>query len=776
MNILLNELEMTYKNGLAYKYNTSYDEKINIEKFRIFPDMTTDMFVKTFYDSEQSLYAFVDYTFHALYSELVKKVTLDIMNYNKCNKHTHVLPICGSEGYYMIFKGGTLMNYYYKILTCFNKKNKKIDDVRAVGGPLITNYTFDIQANREIRTIQNTFTDFLDKLITKNFSISDIDYSVFIVTNSEDRHMILQKFILQILATKFSSITAQFDEYFVDSQNDETIENSHVTNLDTSSSIITSNTPSILLLHGLRAIVGNDKHRQDIKKSLNVEQFINTLEYNDEHDIDIINKIRNLLSSIIISNERDILLLYNCCDIVTLIIYLFNLSVNTIHNITNLNFFMYNLKQINKQIDRLIVNKWNYLRSVQFYSQEKIRNFVDTLIQKYNDILENKAKHINYFNDKKTIYITPEKDPIYKEITHKLNDAHPPLTKNDIMFKRRNNLVMVSNNNPLRYSLIKNSDNVPDSTLHDLDAVTGKIHYITYNSMIKKEYLFSGKILNFDLLRSKFNVVLSEGIILKNNNQVEVSIPSEFIDISILRYNDFSNIAFAKHIKEHNNIPTIMYHTVKRKQICLFVYSSEDIVTDLENVIGMNAINIQPWLQNKYEKRIIRLITFIVLNTFRNSEPRLSQTNLYNFLNLCRYIYEYINNPDNSVDDVQQSFDATIFSKFIYSSNSDNKNEFVKFYHKNIVSIIMNSAKLETCVIAPEYQSIDFLINVLFIWSSVYFEQDIIILELTKFIAKKQLHELIYDITKINAIRQNFNTFVKTLYDYGFKLYCELSE
>jgi len=134
--------------------------------------------------------------------------------------------------------------------------------------------------------------------------------------------------------------------------------------------------------------------------------------------------------------------------------------------------------------------------------------------------------------------------------------------------------------------------------------------YISYNNTIN---IHRGSVdIHFNLLRIKINFSLTYHKLHPNGNTYThiINIPGEYIDISIPHY----TTSDVHHIFEQMdnpiivNKPIISYNiNILNKQIFqINSYSYNNFIDDLETVLFYQ--NSPPWLDNKYEKRIKRLL------------------------------------------------------------------------------------------------------------------------------------------------------------------------
>ena len=157
-------------------------------------------------------------------------------------------------------------------------------------------------------------------------------------------------------------------------------------------------------------------------------------------------------------------------------------------------------------------------------------------------------------------------------------------------------------------------------------------HYMYQNSIIKKVKNNYSSVVDFDLLRIKFNLKM------KSNSNKDLNIPSEFIDISICGYDDTSLTQFRNHTDDALALFRIngdMYNLE-----CLG-YSTNFMVHDLTHVLYAQNL-FTPWTDLKYTKRIYRLTCLELLDAnAKNKLPMYLKTLMFTFL-LLNNCFKYI--------------------------------------------------------------------------------------------------------------------------------------
>jgi hypothetical protein len=130
------------------------------------------------------------------------------------------------------------------------------------------------------------------------------------------------------------------------------------------------------------------------------------------------------------------------------------------------------------------------------------------------------------------------------------------------------------------------------------------IYYLSYNSSIySKKHIY---ITNFDLGRIKKYVVANHGLMI-DGEEKEYNIPSEFIDVTIIGIDDDCGLKIKK-----EDIEDITFKNKKNECLKIKSFSIKYLICDLSYTLFVDT-GYQPWVNNKYLKRIERLIFFYKL-------------------------------------------------------------------------------------------------------------------------------------------------------------------
>ena len=500
--------------------------------------------------------------------------------------------------------------------------------------------------------------------IEDNFKISDFDFAMFIKTNCYKKYIIIKKLLTQFLITKLDSINLFFNDLLfraTDMTNQIIINAPVPPNIDIPNPIPSpiedrqSNSPQEIL---------------NIELLLDIESILSRLYNNDYFHILIklvlkhkpaffdalpalppiqdlllfiqsINKYTNHYQNNIIFATNIIYILF---DIITVNNFLETIEINhpnpsicTIKNLLNI----YNIcEYINKKYMPLKIFNINPKRAyfeaheIRFYDYfKKLENYITT-IKFYNmyDIdfflneLRSKLYDLMITQPVRNIFI---KQPVSDDFLININ--HPMIPSNDTTLDCFNyfslpDLQNINSNNILLEST-KNVFVCDDVTYDKSDIVlleqntTTNYHYYTYNSSINVSSNQSMCVVNFDLLRSKLNIVLKNVQMNKPTKIIPtietIKIPSEFIDISISCYEDSGN-TFTDHIGNKSMYRINLYNGIDANtNFYIEGYSISYIIKDLVNML-FNQPPKSPWSDLKYKKRLYRLFFLYRVESINN--------------------------------------------------------------------------------------------------------------------------------------------------------------
>lgn len=280
----------------------------------------------------------------------------------------------------------------------------------------------------------------------------------------------------------------------------------------------------------------------------------------------------------------------------------------------------------------------------------------------------------------------------YGKINNVLNKIQSSLSiKNINIFKRNDIFINYENDNKIIYT--SNKDPL-------------YYHYITFNNTIINKFSKDNYV-DFDLLRIKTGYEY-----VNSNNQKKIS-SSEFLDLSIKKFNDY---LFDNH--EHNKCLI----EFDNKLICES-YDIQYIINDISDILF--NISFIPWNDKKYEKRLIRYFFFVGLNTLTTQNNRL----MLQISKLLRYTQQKL--TDNSY-----FFDTT--------------------YYWNDTYFDINKKFINLIDVNEDYHSIKLFINFIAIINKFYHND----IELIKIINKYRNDYMLDNITDVSDFKIQYAKFI----------------
>ncbi len=232
-----------------------------------------------------------------------------------------------------------------------------------------------------------------------------------------------------------------------------------------------------------------------------------------------------------------------------------------------------------KNYDKFLTKITNLI----FYELEQIKVILSLNLSYYFDIFNLKGNKINN---------------LFKNLTKELNvDSVKLVNKGDnlIEFGKKNDILIYEKNN----SSISFIYNIINFALEFYD--------------------ISGNIINFNLLRTKINFLL--------NNKENVS--GELIDISLPTKKDI-HMKYFKTSEKFNKFIDENIIKVKNKEFNFnyYIININYIIEDLYGILFIKYIF--PWEDEKYEKRLARMLYFIFLNMI--DKYGISNNNLHSII------------------------------------------------------------------------------------------------------------------------------------------------
>ena len=634
-------------------------DKFGKKNFRAYKDESTSSFNTIFFENENILQQFTNYCYHRINYDInsnindeLKDIGKDILQYK--------------EDILLIFKGGNIINYFIKdAIKNFNQKN-------------IQNAKFD-----------------------KFTKISDTDFTIYILNNGEVRFNLLYIYVSHLLYSSLLKIREEFEKILVNIPNPN---------------------PNLILKD-----IKNFTNGYELIDILNQKMFdqIN-IDLNNLHKDMFINKKYNTFQTNFIIKQR----IYSDCIIGTKYI-----KVLQTFKENNENYRLIDLDELIKEqriiIEIILENNLIELQIQEFYNKEKLKKFINLLDKNlsdnytYNGEVNTKIEDYLYYKFQNPLVI---EEYLLNETTDLPNQQVIPrnqLNNNSAYeLNLRNNQQVIPRNqrnnnsahelnlsnkqvkiNKAKDFIVKNINNYKFSELLIRDK--NYFHIITVSSFIYN-YMSESHIVNFDLFRIKFNVLLNKikktDLITSKSEKIKLNIPSEFLDVSIPKYNDL-NLNHIKESKNKNLFTNLNFGNYKN----ILTYSIETIIDDLNILLHKQNI-FSPWFDNKYEKRLDRLIFLITYKIINNYTSRAIGTNgknkfktyftnfQANLIEICESFKSYKNLNNNIYKDrifrglsyfneelseslknnpivINQYYNSDNFFKIKYETIVDRKNE-----------------------------------------------------------------------------------------------------
>lgn len=664
---------------------------------RVFSDTSTGAYTSVFL--KDNLIKFADYLYNKLYVDIHSNI-----NDNLIKKSLPV--INDDENIILIFKGGNVMHFYFNDIIYPIIKEK-------TGATL--KYT-DLKGNIE----SLDFVEYLNDISVKNFSISDVDFSICIKTDNIKRYDQIYIILLEILNNSFDDISKMFDKYYNYALENETLELEESiinTPLDNNlSDIIESGRLLAEIFKKLKYIEDNKfVNRETLTqcpnlkelKYIKLDEVYNTrsayiLELksaNVDNVINIISAIKLESCSIIKLSK----ILWQCQQIIYLSDHIIISNVSIIKKL---------VPKIKDIMIKIRNYKFNELIKGNFYTKDKINMYVEKLKEKFNELNKNNC---HFSKSRSEVKILKMKEG--------------SVGNEDININKKNNFKVIASDDPF------STNNIEIES-------SKRIHYVSFNRSIHT--MFSKYDLNFDLMRIKFNTNISNNFnVKKYSNTVtettEHNVPSEFLDVSIPNYSDY----YRKHYVD--DIKYIKLHEIPS-------YNIAQVYEDLLFVLYKQSY-IVPWTDKKYEKRIGRSLIFGMM----------IDTQFINFtiLNkLIELIYNHINN--NKEFPYQYICDMDII--FINKVDKNNKCLHVKYIIDNLVY-----GNYDNILINEKYENIrDYLVNIIY-FGSFNNKKNSIYLKFINNSRKAYCRNIIkdeYAESYVNEYKESFNNLLIIMHRY----------
>lgn len=617
---------------------------------RVFADTSTSAYTSVFL--ADNLIIFVDYLFTKLFTDIH-------INLNKKLVKKDFSILIENEDIVLVFKGGNVMHFY------FNNIEKKSEDI--------------VYTNLDKNSEEIEYISFIKDISAKNFSISDVDFSIYIKAGNIKRYNEIYGTLLEILYSSCNDISKFFDSYYKAAVADDTIDLMS-NSFDLLPTKLFNEEKIDMVLEKLNLIVSKihyiKKYKFVNRYTLSMCTNLAEVKYIDFDKVNTTRKsyikemcllnISSLISEIInqeieISECYDVISLAKILRYCSLIIYITKKvdKIKLVEKVDSMEVDLSSISHLKKSIrnkmTKISNTKLNTLINSNFYTKEKIKMYIKILEEKLNQLRKNSC---HFSKNDTEVKIMSLKDKI--------------ITTSDIAISKKNN-----------FKLILDKTQVDD---------TERIHYISFNRSIHT--IFSNYDLNFDLLRIKFNTVMNNNFVInkysaeKNHTEKHhAPIPSEFLDISIPCYSDY----YRQHYVDDMSYKIL--HGIPS-------YTIKQIYEDLIFVLYKQS-NFVPWADKKYEKRIGRSIIFGLLS---------DSNNFVDLLKLIQLVYDNIVTKSQSFQTVAKYIDDI---KFIYGYSDEKriKNLVYNEYNGSIVSY-------NSLLINKKYENIeDYLRNIIYFFS-----------------------------------------------------------
>jgi hypothetical protein len=572
-------------------------------KIRILSDTSTGSFTNVFLNNINDKRLFIDYVYNKINSDI--KINL----HNNLIKSNN-LPLNGNEYVKFLFKGGNLFKTLY---------DNYLDSV-------------DLQ-RRALKLAQIRANNYHTSFIT-----SDNDFSLLIIADNNIRYDIIKQVATEIIYDSLQDISAFFNNLYIN----KVIRN-QPTNLipfplqqnnpDTLAHMTVNN---ILINRLNRAISGGkiichelSKNKTFYKKLIldangNLWQIVNVCSnvvYMNIGSNGILNYINNNNANNILTIIREIIMIRNYIR----------------------NFRIINTNTTNMHILQLSLELLDYVFTIDNILGDKIFTIPR---HTYNDIKRKIEKKINLYKlrlSRNNFYSLAKFNAFIVDLRNQLRlitNVNLYENKNGrIITYRVNNIATTGNRNLI---ISKSDDSIiyPDNSKNKIVVNNIKkpynYHKVSANFLIYKTHDYAN--INFDLLRIKFNIKLTNKLTV-NGNRTSKNIPSEFIDISIPHYNDTTNSSTLKNYTNYTQF-------IEYNNVLLETYNNNYVVKDFEYIFFYQNYW-TPILDGKYRKRLIRYVffqynLFYSLNGINNAA---FNVNLNDILNIMLNIFLNIASP-----------------------------------------------------------------------------------------------------------------------------------
>lgn len=812
----------TYKKGkdlLKVALDNVDDSKKNDINYRAFRDESTNAFAAGLFDKPGKMFRFLDYTYHVINSQLILEMNNELMAYNELQAPKEfedivTKPLHNDEKVIFLFKGGTVMHILYKryfkmhndvddkdsidmakqILEIHNEQWLKdhlgvIDDQYQIPDEMKLNFN-DVKGEISPEERDN-FRVFIDHVLKPGFKVSDIDYTLYIVTDTNNRYLILHEMAVKILFKILDKITEEFDKHLEDCLDEslfENFSNPRSRNYYPRGKRANDNLGSIhhsvqksleTLLQAVKYMIGNpsfedelaryrEDHGNENRSLANLPDFFAENILSNNMNLNIHQRLIGFLYVCILDyksnkNNDRLYWLYAVVELLTCIKYINNIDLSIYGKWLDENGcdidMLYNHYKNN--INILINGKRNELFTFPYYDNRTLKQILTNLAKQFVDIKNNDPM----LDEKISATFGKKVLDKYQLIKSK----YKSIRATDFKFAKRKGAYIYCRT---------------DLPIHDiLSNKSKKIHYITFNSIIRVNK--GAQYIDFDLLRSKLNLVMNggyfkKGITIENGDVVEsMNLPSEFIDISIPRFDDASYNMYKKHLEHRNQQSYYLelneWKINSTRKFLLKSYGPMDISQDLMYVL-FSQNSIEPWLDKKYRKRIIRAMYFIILNRRVEAKKTNDKTHLTRFFLFFEFIYRinqfFLNGNENLL------FETYI--KFLrgYSDDQNTIDSMITMVKQNLNLVDVNNKDsviayityLNINIISDKYDDVKNIVYSLMFWKKIYSLSDEQMLNYIN-IGRDEYKWARAELNELPKIKQDLKLLCSTLLNAGLKIY-----
>ena len=508
----------------------------------------------------------------------------------------------------------------------------------------------------------DTIKDYLTNQ-QQNFKLSDVDFTLVINSDNEIYFSIVDNLCGKILTNSLMKIKNKFNDYYESVRNEN---NKFIINPNTFLYNDNPNNSKCVMYNGLIKKLRNEindifnKKNQDklakvlINDDIKTNYFVNIYhaefililakpdsKYYKKLDDIITDKHASDSSDSSDSSEHD--QEYDNVKNIRLVTYIYEYlvlikiydSYVSFLNDENKYFLQLLLTGIEIINQFHISNKFNYLVNNNFYNLDIINKFLHSVSEKYN--LANPNPNTALYEER---YSTSYNNGLIIN-TYKLERENDniPFIFNDfeknILSNDDNEIDIVSKDDSLVYC--DNSLKIYNGQTFN---VNNNYHYITYNNVIWTSSRLAS--ISFDLYRIKFCVRIVKPLILKDRKKMaEIDIPSEFIDISISKFIDTMRKHFIDEIKHDGGKIGIYNIKFNNNKMYWNAYTIEQLFFDISTLL-FNGSYLLPWYDNKYNKRITRMLLLYLLYQVNNKRNKV-ETNIKWISVLVRILKLFIN-------------------------------------------------------------------------------------------------------------------------------------